>query len=202
MRSRRESDILLHLFATAPAPRRIPAALRFAGVRGRLALAAAGVIVGSCFLQPRAMWPEGPDTGRCSRLGFSLWGTCPSEAGSVYWGQPGGRGLFRMDTRELAFLLARLQPPKSVVADPAEVLALRVVVGVLVAVIAKRNESTGEPAHSFINDLAAICQQALASARIVVEEGQDMETVRRDAIEHVNSIVGIVQFDDGRSAAN
>jgi hypothetical protein len=49
-----------------------------------------------------------------------------------------------MDTRELAFLLARLQPPKSVVADPAEVLALKVVVGVLVAVIAKRNESTGE----------------------------------------------------------
>ncbi len=37
-----------------------------------------------------------------------------------------------MDTRELAFLLARLQPPKSVVADPAEVLTLRVVVGVLV----------------------------------------------------------------------
>ena len=107
-----------------------------------------------------------------------------------------------MDTRELAFLLARLQPPKSVVADPAEVLALRVVVGVLVAVIAKRNESTGEPAYSFINDLAAICQQALASAQIVVEEGQNMETVRRDAIEHVNSIVGIVQFDDSRPAAN
>lgn len=84
-----------------------------------------------------------------------------------------------MDTRELAFLLARLQPPKSVVADPAEVLTLRVVVGVLVAVIAKRNELTGERAHLFINDLTAICQQALASAQIVVEEGQNMVVSQR-----------------------
>jgi hypothetical protein len=100
-----------------------------------------------------------------------------------------------MDTRELAFLLDRLQPPRSVVADPAEVLALRVVVGVLVAVIAKRSESTGEPAQSFINDLAAICQQALLSAQIVVEDERNLEKVRRDAIEHVSSIVQTVQFD-------
>ena len=113
-----------------------------------------------------------------------------------------------MDTRELAFLLARLQPPKSVVADPAEVLTLRVVVGVLVAVIAKRNESTGEPAHSFINDLTAICQQALASAQIVVEEGQNMGDGDAPKIwttmcsTQFNSIVGIVQFDDSRPVAN
>jgi hypothetical protein len=85
-----------------------------------------------------------------------------------------------MDTRELAFLLARLQPPRSVVADPAEVLALRVVVGVLIGLFAKRSESNGEPAQSFINDLAAICQQALVSAQIVVEEGHNSEKVRRN----------------------
>jgi hypothetical protein len=101
-----------------------------------------------------------------------------------------------MDTRELEFLLARLQPPRSVVADPAELLALRVVVGVLVAVIAKRSESGGEPAQSFINGLATICQDALLSAQIVVEDERNLEKVRKDAIEHVNSIVRTVQFDD------
>ena len=105
-----------------------------------------------------------------------------------------------MDTRELEFLLARLQPPRSVVADPAEVLALRVVVGVLIGLSAKRSESNGEPAQSFINDLAAICQQALVSAQIVVEEGGNSEKVRRDAIGHVNGIVRTIQFDDGQPA--
>jgi hypothetical protein len=76
------------------------------------------------------------------------------------------------------------------VSPPAELLALRVVVGVLVAVI--KTESTGEPAQSFINDLAAICQQALLSAQIVVEDERNLEKVRRDAIEHVSSIVQTV----------
>jgi hypothetical protein len=44
------------------------------------------------------------------------------------------------------------------VADPAEVLALRVVVGVLIGLFAKRSEANGEPAQSFINDLTAIFQ--------------------------------------------
>jgi len=93
-------------------------------------------------------------------------------------------------------------PEPSIVADPADVLALRVIVGVLIGYFARREAHSGyEPAQSIINDLSAMCQEALLSATIDPPDSR-MEKLRREALEKVNAIVAAAQFDDGRPGSN
>jgi hypothetical protein len=95
-------------------------------------------------------------------------------------------------------------PPRSsrLSIDPSEFLALRVVVGVLIGMLAKKDEpSTGQPAQQFVNSLSELCQEALLTATFS-DVRLDADKLRRDAIEHVNKIVGTVRFDDNRTGSN
>jgi hypothetical protein len=85
--------------------------------------------------------------------------------------------------------------------DTAEFIALRVVVGILIGVLGKKEEVlTGQPAGQFLNSLSALCQEALLNATF--DGPLDADKLRRDAIEHVNKIVGTVRFDDDRTGSN
>jgi hypothetical protein len=101
-------------------------------------------------------------------------------------------------------LLSVTPPPpvQTIVADPAEVLALRVVVGILIAHLAARNRDTSEGAQGLVNNLSATCQEALLSATIFPSGRASVEQLRRDAIDHVNRIVGTAQFNDGWRESN
>jgi hypothetical protein len=89
------------------------------------------------------------------------------------------------------------QPPRI---DAAEFIALRTIVMSLVATIAGQHESSGRgTAQGWINHIAAGCQEALLAADI---EASDPERIRREAVEHVNHILGGVRFPGDRDNSN
>jgi hypothetical protein len=89
------------------------------------------------------------------------------------------------------------QPPRI---DAAEFIALRTIVMSLVATIAGQHESSGRgTAQGWINHIAAGCQEALLAADF---EASDPERIRREAVEHVNHILGGVPFPGDRGNSN
>jgi hypothetical protein len=82
-------------------------------------------------------------------------------------------------------------------ADPAEVLALRVLVMALVAAEAHRYEqSGGGPAQSMVNNLSAVCQEAVIEAKAIPDR------LRAPVLEHINSILGSIGFPRQSDDAN
>jgi hypothetical protein len=89
------------------------------------------------------------------------------------------------------------QPPR---VDAAEFIALRTIVMSLVAIMADQHEASGlGTAQGWINHIAAGCQEWLLAADI---EASDPERIRREAVEHVNHILGGVRFPGDRDNSN
>jgi hypothetical protein len=79
-------------------------------------------------------------------------------------------------------------PPPTI--NPAEFIALRTIVMSLVATMANQYEESGAGiAQEWINHIAAHCQEAILAADISINGG-DAERMRREAMEHVNHILG------------
>ena len=99
-----------------------------------------------------------------------------------------------------------LVPPKPrqpIQVDAAEFIALRTIVMDLATTLAKQNEASGRgPAQDWINRLSASCQEAILSADIAASDGRDTEGLRREAVEHVNRILGRINFSGNRDNAN
>lgn len=85
--------------------------------------------------------------------------------------------------------------------DP-EVLALKVIVGMIVTSLAKAFEKPDQSAQSFVNALSEKCQERLVSADLTAKdapEGFDLEKVRKEARDHIDNILGANQFARDRS---
>ena len=97
--------------------------------------------------------------------------------------------------------IVRPPPPrKPPQVDAAEFIALRAIVMGLVATIAGLREASGRgPTQDWINHLSACCQESLLAVDI---EGGDTERMRREAVEHVNHILGGIAFSANRDNAN
>jgi hypothetical protein len=84
-------------------------------------------------------------------------------------------------------------PRKPPQVDAAEFIALRAIVMGLVATIAGLREASGRgPVQDWINHLSACCQESCG----------DTERMRREAVEHVNHILGGIAFPANRDNAN
>jgi hypothetical protein len=89
-------------------------------------------------------------------------------------------------------------PPPTI--NPAEFIALRTIVMSLVATMACHHEESGAGiAQDWINHIAACCQEAILAADI---SGGNPERMRREAMEHVNHILGGVCFPVERGNHN
>lgn len=76
--------------------------------------------------------------------------------------------------------------------DPAEFVALRVIVVALVAIEANRFEAAGNgPAQNLLNELSTICQNSIIEGS---GGNPDLERVRASALEYVNRILGSISF--------
>jgi hypothetical protein len=77
-------------------------------------------------------------------------------------------------------------PPPTI--NAAEFIALRTIVMKLVATMASQYEESGAGiAQDWINHVAACCQESILAADI---SGGNPERMRREAMEHVNHILG------------
>jgi hypothetical protein len=104
-------------------------------------------------------------------------------------------------SRDVIMPPPRPRPPPTI--NPAEFIALRIIVMSLVADTACHYEASGAgPAQNWINHIAVCCQEALLAADISVSDGHDLERMRREAMEHVNHILGGVRFPIDRDNAN
>jgi hypothetical protein len=94
-------------------------------------------------------------------------------------------------------------PPRPPTINAAEFIALRTIVMSLVATMASQYEESGAGiAQEWINHIAARCQEAILAADISISRGGDIERMRREAIEHVNHILGGVRFPIERDDCN
>ena len=86
-------------------------------------------------------------------------------------------------------------PRKSPTAiDQAEFAALTVVVKAIVSMIASQREMSQVGAgQAWINELSAVCQDAILNAKI-----GDADAFKREAMEHVNTILKSIIFADKR----
>jgi hypothetical protein len=95
-----------------------------------------------------------------------------------------------------------IPPPKSptIEVSASELLALRAIVMGLVAVMADAYEkSGGGPAQTWINDFAVACADAITRGDIA---GEAAERMRREALEHIDNILGGVRFPPQRDKSN
>jgi hypothetical protein len=102
--------------------------------------------------------------------------------------------------------MSDLVPPKPrqpLQVDAAEFIALRTIVMSLVATMASQHEALGGgTAQGWINRIAASCQEDILAASIIASDGRDLEGLRREAMEHVNHILGGVRFPGDRDNSN
>ncbi len=93
-------------------------------------------------------------------------------------------------SRDVTMPPPRPRPPQTI--NPAELIALRIIVMSLVADRASHYEASGAgPAQNWINHIAVCCQEVILTADISVS---DLEGMRREAMVHVNHILGGVRF--------
>jgi hypothetical protein len=86
--------------------------------------------------------------------------------------------------------------------NTAAIRALHLVVGVLAGSVAKILEaSTGQPAGTWINQISAICQEAVIAAPLT-SEGRDVEKLKRGMLDHINLILGTIKLDGKTPGAN
>ena len=89
--------------------------------------------------------------------------------------------------------------PPTVSVDPAEVLALRLMVSLLLGYLAKMGEVAGGPgAQSWLDGFSTLCQAALTSDEFSAEHGTESEALRLETVIHINKIVASALFDDAR----
>ena len=87
-------------------------------------------------------------------------------------------------------------------ANPEEVIALRLIVGILLARLAVEHWSqTDEPAQTWINNFAAICHDSLAHSTFNSTDRRDME-MRARVADQINQIVGTALFEDDKTSKN
>jgi hypothetical protein len=92
-------------------------------------------------------------------------------------------------------------PPPTI--NPAEFIALRTIVMSLAATMANQYEESGAGiAQEWINHIAARCQEAILAGDISISDGSNPERMRREAMEHVNHILGGVRFPLERGDQN
>jgi len=88
-------------------------------------------------------------------------------------------------------------------ANPEEVMALRVIVGILLARLAVEHWSqTNEPAQAWINNFAAICHDGLAHSTFNSTDGRDIKGMRSRVADEINKIVGTALFEDDKTKKN
>ena len=104
-------------------------------------------------------------------------------------------------SRDVMTLPPRPRPPLTI--DPAEFIAVRVIVMKVVADMAGHFEASGAGrAQDWINDIGISCQKAILAADISVWDSRELERMRREAVEQVNNILGSIHFTRNRNDAN
>lgn len=94
-------------------------------------------------------------------------------------------------------------PPKPPTINAAEFIALRTIVMGLVATMASQYEESGAGiAQEWINHFSARCQEAILAGDISISDGSNPERMRREAMEHINHILGGVRFPIKRGDQN
>jgi hypothetical protein len=105
-----------------------------------------------------------------------------------------------MDKVVSAVLDSTKPPP---IVDPAEFAALRTLVTAIIAMIASQRERSQVGAgQAWINDVSAVCQDAILNADIHDIGSLNAEDFRREAMEHVNNMLKSVIFADKRSSSD
>jgi hypothetical protein len=99
-------------------------------------------------------------------------------------------------------VLDSTKPPPIV--TPAQFIALRTLVTAILAMIASQQERSRVGAgQAWINDVSAVCQDAILNADIIHDIGSlNAEDFRREAMEHVNNVLKSVIFADKRSSSD
>jgi hypothetical protein len=106
-------------------------------------------------------------------------------------------------TKEKGHALARKEPAAVSRTNPEEVMALRVIVGILLARLAVEHWSqTDEPAQAWINNFAAICHDGLAHSTFNSTDGRDTKEMRSRVADEINKIVGTALFEDDKTHKN
>ena len=81
----------------------------------------------------------------------------------------------------------------------ADFLALQTVVVALVAIRASEVEAAGGVAQAFINDLSALCQEAILSSDVGLSSGGSSADFRQLASDHVSRILSLARFAQTRA---
>jgi hypothetical protein len=97
------------------------------------------------------------------------------------------------------------RPPRPLVVDPAEFLALETIVMTLVLALAREEEREGEGAgQSWIHRIAEVAARAISKADIPSGDGRSVEQFRMEALARLGDLLGgiSVRGDFGKSAAD
>lgn len=89
-----------------------------------------------------------------------------------------------------------LPPPRRdpLAASAAEFLALQTIVVGLVAMRAAELGAAGGNPRAFINDLSALCQEAIISSDVGLSSGGNSADFRQLASDHVSRILSLARF--------
>jgi hypothetical protein len=86
-------------------------------------------------------------------------------------------------------------PPQTLTVDPAEFIALRTIVMVMLSFLAERAEKEGGPqAQRWINSIAEVAAEAVKGASIQDDSGRELDGLKRRAADQVNSILAGIKF--------
>jgi hypothetical protein len=95
-------------------------------------------------------------------------------------------------------------PPRKppLIVDPAEFAALRTLVTAILAMIASQRERSQVGAgQAWINDVSAVCQDAILNGTIDLGSG-DADAFKRETMEHVNNILKSVTLPNDRGSSD
>jgi hypothetical protein len=98
-------------------------------------------------------------------------------------------------------VLDSTKPPPTV--TPAQFIALRTLVTAILAMIASQRErSLAGDGRAWINDVSAVCQDAILNADIRHVGSLSAEDLRREAMEQVNDMLSSVMLANKRPGSD
>jgi hypothetical protein len=87
-----------------------------------------------------------------------------------------------------------------IVIDPAEFIALQTIVMTIIGMMAAQSKQLGGiPEQTLIDTMAIACTDAIRNAQIDLP---DSERIRRDAMDHVNHMLGGIRFPSDGAQMN
>jgi hypothetical protein len=105
-----------------------------------------------------------------------------------------------MDKVVSAVLESKKAPPTI---SPAQFTALQTLLTAIIAMIASQRErSEAGAGHAWVNDVSAVCQDAILNADIHDIGSLNAEDFRREAMEHVNNVLKSVILTEKRTSSD